>query len=110
MCEYSCFLYFREDVLIAIDSTRPVFVWNPGSKFSLLLKEFNRTNEKETATQSDEEDPAATEWPYQGPIVEGWPPNVSRNISVYLRPGQNTTLLFPRLAGFFAAGSSIKRQ
>jgi len=35
-------------------------------------------------------------WPYDSPIVEGWPPERSRNVSIYLRPDENTTLISPR--------------
>ena len=37
---------------------------------------------------------------YKGPIVEGWGPNVSRNVEPYLRPLENTVLLEPRDLGF----------
>ena len=29
---------------------------------------------------------------YQGPILEGWPPNKSRNMKTYIKPGQNSIL------------------
>jgi hypothetical protein len=37
---------------------------------------------------------------WRGPVVEGWAPNVSRNVSLYLRPTENTILLEPRNLGF----------
>ena len=37
---------------------------------------------------------------YKGPIVEGWGPNVSRDVSLYMKPNENTVLLEPRNLGF----------
>ena len=36
---------------------------------------------------------------YQGPIVKGWGPNVSREVSLYVRPTENTVLLEPKNLG-----------
>ena len=35
-------------------------------------------------------------WPYDTPVVQGWEPEKSRNLSVYLQPEINTTLIMPR--------------
>ena len=37
--------------------------------------------------------------PYVGPIVEGWGPEVSRNVRLYSRPEEDTVLLAPRNLG-----------
>ena len=37
---------------------------------------------------------------YQGPVVEGWGPNVSRDVSLYVKPEENTVLLEPRNLGY----------
>ena len=36
---------------------------------------------------------------YVGPIVEGWGPNVSRNVTPFLRPTENSVLLEPKNLG-----------
>jgi hypothetical protein len=43
-----------------------------------------------TITESTEK------WPYDSPVVQGWEPAKSRNLSVYLQPEINTTLIMPR--------------
>lgn len=35
-------------------------------------------------------------WPYDTPVVQGWEPDKSRNLSVYLQPEISTTLIKPR--------------
>jgi len=37
-----------------------------------------------------------TPWPYDTPILQGWEPEKTRNLSVYLQPDVNTTLIMPR--------------
>jgi len=40
-------------------------------------------------------DPAS----YKGPIVEGWGPQVSRDVRLYVRPEEDTNLLIPDMGG-----------
>lgn len=36
------------------------------------------------------------DWPYDSPVILGWEPDKSTNISLYLQPDTNTTLIMPR--------------
>lgn len=47
-------------------------------------------------TTTTESTNTSEEWPYDSPIVEGWPPERSKNVTLYLRPDENTTLISPR--------------
>ncbi len=50
------------------------------------------SNDGERVTEGSE-----APWPYDSPILQGWEPEKTRNLSVYLQPEINTTLIMPRL-------------
>ena len=41
-------------------------------------------------------DGSETPWPYDTPILQGWEPEKTRNLSAYLQPEISTTLIMPR--------------
>jgi len=50
----------------------------------------------EKSIESTKSKNSSKSWVFDFPIVEGWPPEKSRNISLYVRPKENTTLISPR--------------
>ncbi len=61
---------------------------------------FENTSPSNTLSIEDVSTSAVTEsiekWPYDTPVVQGWEPEKSRNLSVYLQPEISTTLIKPR--------------
>ena len=56
-----------------------------------IVKYTGLVDETITITSSTE--------PHKGPIVEGWGPEVSRNVKLYVRPEVDTVLLAPQNLG-----------
>lgn len=63
----------------------------------VTLQTFDAHKNVESHRDYIEPVPETTEkWPYDSPVIRGWEPYKSTNISVYLRPGENTTLIMPK--------------
>ena len=59
--------------------------------------EAEAVNENEAASEAENEVGGSKEdWPYESPVILGWEPDKSTNISLYLQPETNTTLIMPR--------------
>ena len=55
-----------------------------------------RDDEKVTNTEVPVSVKINQDWPYDTPVLLGWEPEKSTNISLYLQPGVNTTMITPR--------------
>ena len=55
-----------------------------------------REDEKVTNTEVPVSVKINQDWPYDTPVLLGWEPEKSTNISLYLQPGVNTTMITPR--------------
>ena len=49
-----------------------------------------------TLSKVEQDETNLEEWPYDSPILQGWEPEKSTNLSLYLLPDKNTTIIMPR--------------
>jgi hypothetical protein len=61
---------------------------------SVTLKTVGGHLKKDPNGPKDEEQ--TEKWPFESPVIEGWEPDKSTNLSLYLQPDENTTLIMPR--------------
>ncbi len=61
---------------------------------SVTLKKVGGHLKKAPNGPKDEEQ--SEKWPFESPVIEGWEPDKSTNLSLYLQPDENTTLIMPR--------------
>ncbi len=61
---------------------------------SVTLKKVGAHFKKAPNGPKDEEQ--SEKWPFESPVIEGWEPDKSTNLSLYLQPDENTTLIMPR--------------
>jgi hypothetical protein len=66
------------------------------TKSTTTAKTTTSTTAGITLSRVEQDETNLEEWPYDSPILQGWEPEKSTNLSLYLLPEKNTTIIMPR--------------